>query len=440
MTVKSADTITNATLDTRRSVAVTGGVASATAIYASRAANAEVWDVEGRRYIDFASGIGVLATGHRHPKVIAAVNAQLECFTHTAFQVMGYQPYIELAERLNAIAPFKSPAQTLLLTTGAEAVENAVKIARMATRRTAVIAFSGAFHGRTSLTLAMTGKMSPYKRGMGAAGRDVYRIPFPMEHRGVSVDESIDALQSLFYADIAPDQVAAIIIEPVQGEGGFQVAPPKLLQHLRQLCDAHGILLIADEIQSGFGRAGRMFAIEHSGVEPDLVTLAKSLAGGFPLAAVMGRAQIMKCASPGSLGGTYGGSPIGCAAALAVLDVIEDERLLERADLIGARIRSRLTDIARRNDVLTIANLRGLGAMIGFDLVNSADGKPDGAAAKEVAARALLDGLIVLTCGTHGETLRILVPLTITDGLLDEGLSILERALIRPSGSVSAIR
>jgi len=438
--VKSADTITNATLDTRRSVAVTGGVASATAIYASRAANAEVWDVEGRRYIDFASGIGVLATGHRHPKVIAAVNAQLECFTHTAFQVMGYQPYIELAERLNAIAPFKSPAQTLLLTTGAEAVENAVKIARMATRRTAVIAFSGAFHGRTSLTLAMTGKMSPYKRGMGAAGRDVYRIPFPMEHRGVSVDESIDALQSLFYADIAPDQVAAIIIEPVQGEGGFQVAPPKLLQHLRQLCDAHGILLIADEIQSGFGRTGRMFAIEHSGVEPDLVTLAKSLAGGFPLAAVMGRAEIMKCASPGSLGGTYGGSPIGCAAALAVLDVIEDERLLERADLIGARIRSRLTDIARRNDVLTIANLRGLGAMIGFDLVNSADGKPDGAAAKEVAARALLDGLIVLTCGTHGETLRILVPLTITDGLLDEGLSILERALIRPSGSVSAIR
>ena len=438
--MKSADTITNATLDTRRSVAVTGGVASATAIYASRAANAEVWDVEGRRYIDFASGIGVLATGHRHPKVIAAVNAQLECFTHTAFQVMGYQPYIELAERLNAIAPFKSPAQTLLLTTGAEAVENAVKIARMATRRTAVIAFSGAFHGRTSLTLAMTGKMSPYKRGMGAAGRDVYRIPFPMEHRGVSVDESIDALQSLFYADIAPDQVAAIIIEPVQGEGGFQVAPPKLLQHLRQLCDAHGILLIADEIQSGFGRAGRMFAIEHSGVEPDLVTLAKSLAGGFPLAAVMGRAEIMKCASPGSLGGTYGGSPIGCAAALAVLDVIEDERLLERADLIGARIRSRLTDIARRNDVLTIANLRGLGAMIGFDLVNSADGKPDGAAAKEVAARALLDGLIVLTCGTHGETLRILVPLTITDGLLDEGLSILERALIRPSGSVSAIR
>ena len=438
--MKSADTITNATLDTRRSVAVTGGVASATAIYASRAANAEVWDVEGRRYIDFASGIGVLATGHRHPKVIAAVNAQLECFTHTAFQVMGYQPYIELAERLNAIAPFKSPAQTLLLTTGAEAVENAVKIARMATRRTAVIAFSGAFHGRTSLTLAMTGKMSPYKRGMGAAGRDVYRIPFPMEHRGVSVDESIDALQSLFYADIAPDQVAAIIIEPVQGEGGFQVAPPKLLQHLRQLCDAHGILLIADEIQSGFGRTGRMFAIEHSGVEPDLVTLAKSLAGGFPLAAVMGRAEIMKCASPGSLGGTYGGSPIGCAAALAVLDVIEDERLLERADLIGARIRSRLTDIARRNDVLTIANLRGLGAMIGFDLVNSADGKPDGAAAKEVAARALLDGLIVLTCGTHGETLRILVPLTITDGLLDEGLSILERALIRPSGSVSAIR
>ncbi|MBM0106696.1 4-aminobutyrate--2-oxoglutarate transaminase [Steroidobacter sp. S1-65] len=432
----SAANITNASLNGRRSIAVSGGVVSATGIFAARAANAEVWDVEGKRYIDFASGIGVVATGHRHPRVMEAVYAQLECFTHTAFQVMAYQPYIELAERLNSIAPFSAAAQTLLLTTGAEAVENAVKIARMATGRSAVIAFSGAFHGRTSLTLAMTGKMAPYKRGMGSAGREVFRIPFPLEHRGVAVDASIDALHALFYSDVAPDQVAAIIIEPVQGEGGFQVAPRKLLRHLRHVCDAHGILLIADEIQSGFGRTGRMFAIEHSGVEPDLITLAKSLAGGFPLAAVLGRADIMESASPGSLGGTYGGSPIGCAAALAVMDVIEDENLLERAEVIGARVRSRLTEIARRNDVLTMANLRGLGAMIGFDLVSSSDQRiPNGAAAKEVASRALANGLIVLTCGTHGETVRILVPLTISDALLDEGLSILERALIRPEAS-----
>ena len=433
MNVISANNITNATLNARRDAAVSGGVVSATNIFAARAANAEIWDVEGRRYIDFASGIGVLATGHRHPRVMEAVYTQLECFTHTAFQVMGYQPYIELAERLNSIAPFKLPARTLLLTTGAEAVENAVKIARMATGRSAVVAFSGAFHGRTSLTLAMTGKVAPYKRGMGSVGREVFRIPFPMEHRGISVGQCIDALHALFYSDVAPDQVAAIIIEPVQGEGGFQVAPPELLRHLRHVCDAHGILLIADEIQSGFGRTGRMFAIEHSGVEPDLVTLAKSLAGGFPLAAVLGRADIMECAPPGSLGGTYGGSPIGCAAALAVLDVIEEENLLERSEVIGARIRSRLTEIGRRSDALTMANLRGLGAMIGVDLVSSADQRvPHAAAAREVAARALANGLIVLTCGTHGETVRILVPLTISDAVLDEGLSILERALRRP--------
>jgi 4-aminobutyrate aminotransferase/(S)-3-amino-2-methylpropionate transaminase len=436
MLVKPQDSQTNAMLNARRSAAVTGGVVSATAIYAARAANAEVWDVEGRRYIDFAGGIGVLATGHRHPRVMAAVHAQMECFTHTAFQVMGYRSYIELAERLNAIAPFKAPAQSLLLTTGAEAVENAVKIARMATGRSAVLAFSGAFHGRTSLTLAMTGKTLPYKRGMGSPGREVFRVPFPMEHRGVPVEAAIDALHALFQSDVTPDQIAAVIIEPVQGEGGFQVAPAKLLRHLRQICDTHGMLLIADEIQSGFGRTGRMFAIEHSGVEPDLVTLAKSLAGGFPLAAVLGRAQIMECAAPGSLGGTYGGSPIGCAAALAVLDVIEDEKLLERAELIGTRIRARLSEIQRRRGMLAIANVRGLGAMIGFDLVSGADSNvPNATAAKEVAARALAGGLIVLTCGTYGETVRILVPLTVTEPVLEEGLDILERALLRVGAS-----
>lgn len=429
----SADS-SNASLNARRKAAITGGVASATPVFAAHAANAEVWDADGKRYIDFAGGIGVLATGHRHPRVIAAVHAQLDRYTHTAFQVMAYEPYIELAERLNAIAPFNSPAKTLLLTTGAEAVENAVKIARIATGRSAVIAFSGAFHGRTSLTLAMTGKVAPYKRGVSPLGREVFRIPFPAEQHGVSVEASLQALDALFYADVEPSQVAAIILEPVQGEGGFNVAPPKLLRHLRQICDTNRILLIADEIQSGFGRTGKMFAIEHSGVEPDLVTLAKSLAGGFPLSAVMGRAAIMDAVSPGGLGGTYGGSPIGCAAALAVLDVIEEEKLLARADTIGARLRSRINQIAHRSEAVPIASLRGLGAMIGFDIVSSAERRePNGTGAKEVAARALQGGLILLTCGTHGETVRILVPLTVPDAILEEGLDILERALLQPA-------
>lgn len=421
-------------LAVRRNAAIPVGVATATPLFADTASNAEIYDTEGRRYIDFAGGIGVLATGHRHPRVIAAVTEQLSLYTHTAFQVMAYEPYIELAERLNAIAPFKAPAKTLLLTTGAEAVENAVKIARIATGRQAVIAFSGAFHGRTIMTLGLTGKVSPYKRGMGPSGHgETYRIPFPVEHRGISIEATMRALEELFYADIEPNQVAALIVEPVQGEGGFHVAPPELLRQLRRVCDTHGILLIADEIQSGFGRTGRMFAIQHAGVEPDFVTLAKALAGGFPLSAVVGRAAIMDKVSPGGLGGTYGGSPIGCAAALAVLDVIAEEKLLARSEVIGARMRAKLAAVAARRDVVPIANIRGLGAMIGFDVVSAADpAQPDGVAARKAAARALEKGLIILTCGTFGETMRILVPLTVPDAQLDEGLDILERALLQP--------
>jgi 4-aminobutyrate aminotransferase / (S)-3-amino-2-methylpropionate transaminase / 5-aminovalerate transaminase len=422
-------------LAVRRNAAIPRGVATATPLFAAEAHNSEIYDTEARRYIDFASGIGVVGTGHRHPRVIAAVSEQLSRYTHTAFQVMAYEPYIELAERLNAIAPFKGPAKTLLLTTGAEAVENAVKAARIATGRRAVLAFSGAFHGRTMMTLALTGKVSPYKRSMGPLNNgDMFRIPFPVDHRGVSVDATMNALDSLFYSDIEPTQVAAIIVEPVQGEGGFHVAPAELLRSLRQVCDANGILLIADEIQSGFGRTGRMFAIQHAGVEPDLVTLAKSLAGGFPLSAVVGRASVMDKAGPGAFGGTYGGSPIGCAAALAVLDVIADEKLLARADVIGSRIRAKLARTEMRSDIAPIANVRGLGAMIGFDIVSATDERqPDGLAAKDVATRALDKGLIVLTCGTFGETIRILVPLTVPDAVLDEGLDILERALVRPA-------
>ena len=418
-----------AQLNARRSAAVPRGITSATAAFAERAENAEIWDCHGRRYVDFAGGIGVLATGHRHPKVMAAVGAQLARFTHTSFQVMAYESYISLAERLNAMAPFKGPAKTLLLTTGVEAVEAAIKIARIATGRMGVIAFSGAFHGRTSLGLALTGKTLPYKHGVDGWLPGIFHVPFPAAHRGISVEESLRALELVLGADAEPSRVAAILIEPVQGEGGFNVAPPKLLLELRRICDAHGILLIADEIQSGYGRTGRMFAIEHAGVEPDLVTLAKSLAGGFPLSAVMGRAAVMDAVEPGGLGGTYGGSPIGCAAALAVLDVIKEEQLLARAEAIGDRLRARLGALAESNACVPIGNVRGLGAMIGFDVLKSRGGEPSGPLAKGATERALEAGLILLSCGLQGETIRILVPLTIADATLEEGLEKLGQAL-----------
>ncbi len=422
----------NSALLARRNAAVARGVASATPYFAASAENSHITDADGRRYIDFASGIGVLATGHRHPRVVQAVHEQLGLFTHTAFQVMAYEQYIALAERLNAIAPFKGPAKSVLFTTGAEAVENAVKIARIATGRSAVISFTGAFHGRTMMTASLTGKIVPYKQGSGASAPEIYRLPFPIEHRRITVEDTLRALTMLFYGDVEPTRVAAIIIEPVQGEGGFHVASPELMQALRQLCDKQGMLLIADEIQSGFGRTGRMFAVEHTGVEPDLVTIAKSLAGGFPLSGVIGRAAIIDTVEPGGLGGTYGGSPIGCAAALAVLDVINDEGLLGRAKHIGQIIRSHIEPRLAANDGVPIANFRGLGAMLAFDVVKSREGgEPDGARAKRVAALALEEGLIVLTCGTFGETLRILVPLTVEDADLQRGLKILCDVLAR---------
>ena len=420
----------NAALFARREAAIPRGVGNATAIIADRAENAEIWDVEGRRFLDFASGIAVTNTGHRHPKVIAAVEEQLGRFTHTAFQVMAYEPYIALAERLNALAPFAGPAKTIFFTTGAEAAENAVKIARAATGRPGVIAFAGGFHGRTMMTMALTGKTLPYKRRFGPMPASVYHAPFPIPHYGVTVAHSLAALDQLFRADIEPADVAAIMIEPVQGEGGFHPAPPELLRALRRLCDEHGILLVADEVQSGFARTGRMFGIEHSGVEPDLVAVAKALAGGFPLAGVIGRAGIMDAAEPGGLGGTYAGSPIACAAALAVLDVIAAEDLCARATRQGERLHAALEAFARRNDLRPIAHVRGPGAMVAFDVVEDrASGAPDAAGAKRLVARALELGLVLLSCGIYGETIRLLAPLTIPDEQLDEGLAILEAAL-----------
>ena len=421
----------NADLLARRTAAVPRGVATAFPVFADRAENSELWDVEGKRYVDFAGGIAVLNTGHRHPKVMAAVEAQMARFTHTAFQVTAYEPYVELAEKLNARAPFSGPAKTIFFTTGGEALENAVKIARAATGRSAVITFTGAFHGRTMLTMAMTGKVLPYKKKFGPMPAEVWHLPFPNEMHGVTVKQSLDALGFLFRADVEPDRVAAIAIEPVQGEGGFYETPVELWRELRRICDEHGIVLIADEVQTGFGRTGKLFAVEHTGVEPDLITMAKSLAGGFPLSGVLGRAAIMDAPEPGGLGGTYGGSPIACAAALAVLDAIEEEKLLERANAVGAHIKARLAKIAERNDVVPITGIRGNGAMIGFDIVKTRGAyEPDADATKKVTTFALQNGLILLSCGVYANVIRILVPLTVSDAVLDEGLATLEAALV----------
>jgi 4-aminobutyrate aminotransferase/(S)-3-amino-2-methylpropionate transaminase len=421
---------TNAELLARRNQAVPRGVAQATPVYAAKAENSEIWDADGKRYIDFAGGIAVLNTGHRHPKVIAAVQKQLALYTHTAFQVLAYEPYIALAERLNKLAPFKGPAKTILFTTGAEATENAIKIARVATGRPGIITFTGAFHGRTLLTMALTGKVLPYKKSFGPMPAEIFHVPFPIPHHGVTVEDSLKAIQFLFKADIEPQRVAAIMIEPVQGEGGFYVAPDELLHALRKICDEHGIMLVSDEVQAGFARTGKMFGIEHSGVEPDLIAIAKSLAGGFPLSGVIGRAKVMDAAEPGGLGGTYSGSPVACAAALAVLDIIEQEKLLERANSIGKRIKAKLEKMARSNDLLPIAAVRGPGAMIGFEIVKERGGfDPDPEATRKLTQRALDLGLVVLSCGVYGNVIRILVPLTAADAIIDEGMNLLEQAM-----------
>src|SRR5215472_10613039 len=426
----------NAELHARRQQAVPRGVTNSLAVYAERAANAEIWDVEGRRYIDFASGISVLNTGHLHPKVQAAIARQLEKFTHTCFQVTPYESYIALAEALNALAPGASPKKTIFLSTGAEAVENAIKIARFHTQRSAVIAFVGSFHGRTLACISLTGKVQPYKAGFGPMLPEVYHLPYPMPYHGVTVDDSLQALEQLFKADVDPARVAAIIIEPVLGEGGFYAAPPELLRRLRSLCDAHGIVLIADEIQSGFGRTGRMFAIEHSGVEPDLITIAKSVAGGVPLSAVIGKADIMDAPGPGGLGGTFAGSPLACAAGLAVLEVMREEQLLARAQEIGRFMSQRFKALQLRFPC--IGEVRSLGAMVALELVKN--GRAD--APEPELTRALVQaagrlGLIILSCGVYSNVIRFLAPLTIPDAVLKEGFRLFELALDEVTGGAA---
>jgi len=414
----------------RRNAAVARSIGHSTGVFTARAKNAELWDVEGKRYVDFAGGIAVVNTGHCHPKVMAAARAQMERFTHTCFQVTLYDTYVELAERLNALAPLPPPAKTALFTTGAEATENAIKIARAATGRSGVIAFTGAFHGRTIVAMNMTGKVFPYKKGMGPAQPEIYHVPFPSPQLGVTVEESLKHLAFLFKADIDPARTAAVIVEPVQGEGGFHVAPPELIKALRNVCDQHGIVFVVDEVQTGFGRTGKMFAMEHYSVQPDLICVAKSLAGGFPLSGVIGRAAIMDAADPGGLGGTYAGNPVACAAALAVLDVFEEEKLLDRSNAIGARMKARLEKIRSSNTSLPIEWIRGLGAMVAFDIVKErgADA-PDADATKRVVKRACELGLIILSCGVNANTIRILTPLTASDALVDEGMDLLEAAM-----------
>lgn len=418
----------NSSLMARRQAAIPRGIGHSHEVFIARGENAEVWDVEGSRYVDFAGGIAVLNTGHRHPAIIAAVKAQLDLYTHTCFQVLAYEPYIELAERINAKAPGDFAKKTMFLTTGSEAVENAIKIARSYTKRAAVIAFTSAYHGRTLLTLGLTGKVAPYKTGFGPFPAEIFHAQFPNALHGVSVDESIASVESIFKNDVEASRVAAIIVEPVQGEGGFNIAPPEFLQRLRALCDQHGILLIADEIQTGAGRTGTWFAVEQSGVAPDMITMAKSMAGGFPISAVVGRAEVMDAPAPGGLGGTYAGSPMSCAAALAVLDVFEKENLLERSKQLGARLISSLKTMAGKNPC--IADVRGLGAMVAFELCKNGDlRQPDADMAKRLCAEASKRGLILLSCGTYGNVIRILVPLTASDAIVDEGLTIIEASL-----------
>ncbi len=419
---------TNADWQARKTAAMARGQGNAAAIYVDRAVNAEMWDVDGKRYIDFATGIAVCNTGHSHPRVVAAVKAQLDRFSHTCVMVTPYDSAVRLAERLNQLAPGEAAKKTVFVTTGAEAVENTIKIARAYTGRRGVIAFNGGFHGRTLLAMGLTGKVTPYKNLFGPFPGEVYHAPFPIAYHGISVADSLATLDNLFTADIAPTDVAAIIVEPVQGEGGFYPAPDEFLQALRALCTEHGIVLVVDEIQSGFGRTGRFFASEYAGIEADLITTAKGIAGGFPLAAVVGKADIMDAPLPGGLGGTYGGSPVGCAAALAVLDVIEQDKLVTRALEIGARFKTRLAALRQKHPQV-IGELRAdRGAMIGLELVR--DGRADAPNAdltKALLSTAHGEGLVLLSCGVRGNVIRFLPALTIPDAHIDEGLDIFEK-------------
>jgi 4-aminobutyrate aminotransferase / (S)-3-amino-2-methylpropionate transaminase / 5-aminovalerate transaminase len=404
------------------------GITTAHPITADHARGSELWDISGKRYVDFAGGIGVMNVGHAHPRVIKAVREQLEKATHTSFQVVHYESYLKLAQRLCELTPIMGAKKAIFFSTGAEAIENAVKIARAATGRQAVISFRGSFHGRTLLALSLTGSVQPYKQNFGPYASEVYQTPFPYSYRGWTTEAALADLNNLLESEVSPARVAAIVIEPVLGEGGFVPAPLDFMRKLRELCDRHGILLIADEIQTGFGRTGKFFAVEHSGVEPDLMTVAKSLAAGFPLSGVVGKAEVMDAPDPGGLGGTYGGNPVACAAALAVIDVMKDEKLPERAARIGSIVEERMRTWAQDHEL--IGEVRGRGAMVGMELVRDRKTKePADTHTAKVLATARERGLIILRCGVHHNVVRTLMPLNIPDDQLEEGLDILGASL-----------
>lgn len=421
---------TNQTLENRRDQAVARAIAYSSTFVAGRAENAEVWDVEGKRYIDFCGGIGCQNAGHRNERVVAAIKDQLDRLTHTCFQITPYESYIALAERLNSLAPGGFDKKSLFFSAGGEAIENAVKIARYHTGRPGLITFTNGYHGRSYMGMGLSARMVPFKQGFRPFPTEIYRLPFPDDFHGVTLDDTKRAFDVLFRSDCPPDQIAAMFFEPVQGEGGYNIAQPEFLHYLRDLCDEHGIVMVADEIQTGMGRSGKMFAMEHFGIVPDLTCIGKSIGGGLPISGIVGKADIVDAVPPGGLGGTFGGNPIACAAALAVLDEIEAEGLLERGLELGNQIDARLCKLAERNSLSCIGDVRALGCMNALEIVTDRESnEPDGELTAKIAARALEKGLILITAGPARNVIRLLVPLTAPTELVDEGLDILEAAM-----------
>ncbi len=421
--------MTNQHWQDRRNSVIARGMGNVLPTYIESANNAQLTDIEGNTYIDFGAGIAVNNTGHSHPKIVNAVKKQLDNFSHTCSILTPYSSFVELAERLIEIAPGDYAKKAIFLTTGAEAVENAIKVARAHTGRSGIIAFHGGFHGRTNMCMGLTGKVIPYKSGFGPFPNDIYHMPYPNAYHGISEQDSLDALQYLFTSMIEPERIAALIFEPIQGEGGFYAAPASWAKKIRELCDQHGIVLICDEIQSGFARTGKMFASEHLGITPDLTTMAKGIAGGFPLSGVVGKAEIMDSAIPGGLGGTYAGSPLACAAALEVLDIIEEEQLCLRANTIGAHFKKILT--ALQTEIPEIGDIRQVGAMIAIELNDPESKAPLAQLTKGLVQQAAKAGLILLSCGIKGNVIRFLPPLTIEQELIDKGLKIMKEQLLQ---------
>jgi len=424
----------NAELNELKHKYVASGAASGNELFADHARNAELWDADGKRIIDFVGGIGVLNLGHRHPKVVDAVKAQMDKLMHTCQTVMPYASYVQLAQKLCEVTPVTGgTGKACMFNSGAEAVENAVKIARAATGRSGVVCFDGSFHGRTMMTMAMTGKVLPYKNDFGPMPGDIFRAPFPMPQHGMSEEQALRALKMVFKTDLPPHNCAAIVIEVVQGEGGFNIATPTFMKAIRSMCDQHGIALIVDEVQSGFARTGKLFSYEHMGITPDIVTMAKSLADGMPLSAVVGNAEMMDASGPSSLGGTYSGNPVSCAAALAVLEVIEEDNILEKSKALGEKLAQRLA--SWQETFPLVKHIRNLGPMAAFELVKT-DGsdEPDPDRTAALLKMAKERGLLLLSCGLYGNAIRMLMPVTIEDNILEEGLGILESCLKELAG------